>query len=530
MKPKPPKLTLQNTDVLRHDASVAVIVEDRNLRRAEAGEESPENLDLLAWGRRFLPNHFRRQPSQMHRWLSEQLQTFRDKRGCRLNVIGPRGGAKSTLGSLAFILRTALEKAEPYIWLVSDTKSQAVTHLNNLKMELTANRLLAEEYPTAVGEGPVWRSAAILLNNGVLIEAFGTGQSIRGRRFGAIRPTLIVGDDLQNDSHILSALQREQSSSWFNGTLLPAGNKRTNVLHLATALHRDALALRLHATPGWRSHIFQAIVQWPTNMSLWQEWESVYASPDRDNSQHNDAKEIARAFYEDNQTAMDAGAEVLWPDEEDLYTLMCLRAESGRTAFEREKQSSPLDPNACEWPEEYFAEHIWFDEWPSGLQLRVIALDPSKGTDARRGDYSAFVLLGLAENGVFFVDADLARRPTPQIVADGVELCRTFQPQAFGVEVNQFQELLVGEFTAEFQRQGMHDLNPWNIDNRVNKRVRIRRLGPLLSTKRLRFKTHSPGVRLLLEQMRDFPASDHDDGPDALEMAVRLVAEMMNDE
>ncbi len=62
---------------------------------------------------------------------------------------------------------------------------------------------------------------------------------------------------------------------------------------------------------------------------------------------------------------MDAGAAVLWPQVEDLYTLMCLRAESGRSAFEREKQNSPLNPDLCEWPESYFNEDIWFDDWPS---------------------------------------------------------------------------------------------------------------------------------------------------------------------
>jgi hypothetical protein len=38
----------------------------------------------------------------------------------------------------------------------------------------------------------------------------------------------------------------------------------------------------------------------------------------------------------------------------------------------------------------------------------------------------------------------------------------------------------------------------------------------------LRFKRDSAGARLLVRQLRDFPNGDHDDGPDALEMAVRL--------
>ena len=45
----------------------------------------------------------------MHRWLDAQLAEFATRRGCRINVIGPRGGAKSTVVTLAFVLQSALE-------------------------------------------------------------------------------------------------------------------------------------------------------------------------------------------------------------------------------------------------------------------------------------------------------------------------------------------------------------------------------------------------------------------------------------
>ena len=70
-------------------------------------------------------------------------------------------------------------------------------------------------------------------------------------------------------------------------------------------------------------------------------------------------------------------------------------------------------------------------------------------------------------------------------------------------------------------------MRPWLLKNNVNKLVRIRRLGPHLAARRLRMKAGSPGTRLLVEQLKQFPVADHDDGPDALEMAVRLAAEML---
>lgn len=493
--------------------------------------------DLLDWGQKYLPDHFSRPPSKMHRWLADQLDAARDERGAKLNVLGPRGGAKSTIGTLALPLRAAVECSENYIWIVSDTKRQACAHLENIKAELIENSRLAGDFPDVVGRGPVWRGNLIVLRNGVTIEAFGTGQRIRGRRYRQYRPTLIVCDDLQNDGHTLSAIQREHSRSWFHGTLMKAGAVRTNVINLATALHRDAIAMELHRTPGWNSRLFKAIDRWPTNISLWEQWEAIYSKPDerpdlaspiQPSSFTIHPSLAARQFYDDHRNEMDAGAKLLWPEAEDLYTLMCMRIEGGRTAFEREKQNSPINPDLCEWPESYFDESIWFDTWPTNLVVKTMALDPSKGADSRRGDYSALVVLGLDRHGTLYVEADLARRPTPQIVADGAEWFRRHQPDLFGVEANQFQDLLAAEFESEFRRQSILAARPMPIENHTSKQVRIRRLGPYLSSRRMRFRANSSGTRLLIEQLQQFPIADHDDGPDALEMALRLAAEILN--
>ena len=595
---------------------------------------TPEPLDLLPWGKTYLPDHFQKPPSPMHQWMAEHLDDMVTDRGRKLNVLGPRGGAKSTVATLAYPLREALHAREPYIWIISDTAHQARAHLDNLKAELLDNEQLARDYPHAVGKGPVWRAEKIVLRNGVTIEAFGTGQRIRGRRARANRPTLLICDDLQNDRHMESTIQRSHTRTWFHGTLLKAGTPQTNIINLATALHREALAMELTQTPGWQSRIFRSIDPWPFNTSLWEQWEEIYQGkgdghllcaapegpyrqkvpvtlsrttsenpntqppPDHAPNQlapktshpntpgchcrpdsapptdspslnpdpqqrttnpassspadeglpknkrptgatHSDGavaptgrqpccpRREARAFYERHQKQMDAGAAVLWPQVEDLYTLMCLRAESGRSAFEREKQNSPLNPDLCEWPETYFTEDIWFDDWPAKTAAKVLALDPSKGGDAHRGDYSAFISLAVDRKGVLYVQADMARRPTPQMVADGVEIYRQFKPHVFGVEANQFQELLAPEFESAFCKQGLLGVHPWLIHNDANKRVRIRRLGPLLAARRIRLKANCPSTKLLLHQLQEFPIADHDDGPDALEMALRLATELL---
>jgi predicted phage terminase large subunit-like protein len=63
--------------------------------------------------------------------------------------------------------------------------------------------------------------------------------------------------------------------------------------------------------------------------------------------------------------------------------------------------------------------------------------------------------------------------------------------------------------------------------NTRNKVVRIRRLGLYFGRGQVRFR-NTRGTRLLVDQLRDFPNAEHDDGPDALELAVRRLELLVN--
>ncbi len=184
-------------------------------------------------------------------------------------------------------------------------------------------------------------------------------------------------------------------------------------------------------------------------------------------------------------------------------------------------------PESGEFPPEWFQD-CWFERWPQTLVLKTMALDPSKGRSDKSGDYQALVKVGVGNDDAIYVEADMQRRPIPQMVADCVGEYRDFMPHAFGVEANAFQELLAPDFAQEFERQNVLAPDVWQINNTVNKMVRIRRLAGYLSAKRIRFKLHCPGTQILVNQLMDFPGGDHDDGPDALEMAIRLGEQLSN--
>lgn len=487
----------------------------------------------LSWGRHYLPHYYQSEASTLHRWIADVNDNHFQARGQKAVCIGPRGGAKSTVGTLTITLKDICEGLEPYILIASDTEAQAIDHISNLKAELEDNHHgLEDDYPHVCGRGPIWREDYIKTRNGIVVHAFGTGTKIRGRRVRENRPSKIIGDDLENDDHVSSKLERDRVKTWFNRTLMNMGDARTNVFVFGSALHRESLLMELLRRPGWivrrksgKPCPFQAIERWPEAMDLWQKWDKIFNNPDNEN-----AEAEARSYFNKNRRDMLRGSELCWPDREPLYDLMTLRAQIGPAAFEAEKQGNPIDPNTCEWPESYFThDKFWFDEWPKDLLIKGMALDPSKGRGDKRHDFSAFAWGGISQSGIIYVDLDVLKRPVDQIISDALDLHQQFQPFSLAVETNQFQELLADDINEAAEKYGV-PVHITPFENFTAKVVRIRRLSTLLSQRRIRFKAGSEGATLAVQQLRDFPNGDHDDGPDAIEMLCRLMFGKLDDE
>jgi PBSX family phage terminase large subunit len=195
---------------------------------------------------------------------------------------------------------------------------------------------------------------------------------------------------------------------------------------------------------------------------------------------------------------------------------------------EQELEGKFVDIEGAEWPAELFPDSIWFDEWPGQYRAKVSAVDPSKGVGAKYGDDCAFVWLLYGMDGKFYVDAYLKNDLHLGLIVDTmIELQRRWQFAAFGIETDQFQELIQIDVMEKSKRIGVPFPAVAIPTKGINKQVRIRQLTPLLSHGLLRFKAGSAGAERLVNQMRDFPLGDHDDGPDALHMAVLTLMGLM---
>lgn len=205
----------------------------------------------------YLTHYFYLDPATFHPQLVRELV---DEKNKRLEVIGFRGSAKSTFGSLALPIWAALEQPEryPFIIPIADTGLQASINIANIKNELDQNKLIKQDYGEIKGKfvedwtlesEEEWQSKNMLLSNGVRILARSRGQKIRGLRHRQHRPKLVVIDDPEDLEWVRKKENRDKTERWLRGEVMPGVDTLEGRLILITnQLHTDAIAARMRRT------------------------------------------------------------------------------------------------------------------------------------------------------------------------------------------------------------------------------------------------------------------------------------------
>ncbi len=418
----------------------------------------------------------------------------------RLVVQMPPRHGKSTLGSQFFPAWYLGTFPDRQVILTSATNELA------LDFSMAARDIFREHGPSVFGvrlRDTARARHRWQVEGGGGMRAAGVGGSIMGR--GA--DLLIVDDYCKNVEEALSQTQRRKVHQWFLSTSSTRLSPRGAVVIIATRWHPLDLIgqLLLDAQRGGEAyHVIRLPALAEPGDALGRLpgqplWPTGFDELGRPRPQFDHAwLEARRAAYQAS------GYEWMWNA---LY------------------QQNPPETLDVEFRADYFSDTIWFDEWPVAAEVvdRVMALDPSLGA-SDHCDYSAFVMLVLDRSGILWVEADLDRRDAHRMALDAVRLGHVFNPLAFCVEANGFQQLLADGIARALRADGfMLPVTPWA--NTQNKVARIRGLAPYLARGEFRFRRHSPGTALLVEQLKGFPSAKHDDGPDALAMALELARE-----
>jgi len=454
----------------------------------------------------YLGHYFTHSAGEFHL----ELDAFLDEPGsCVVRL--PRGHGKSVKITLGRILHAMLYREAQCILLVSETFTKASAFLQFVQCELEQNERIRADFGDL--RGPKWSGEELALSNDVYLRAFGEGQKIRGTRYKQYRPDLIVVDDPESIETVQSQAVRQKRQSWFKREVMGALTRDGKIVLIGTTVHHDALVRFVPKELGFRLKCFEAICEWPKHMDLWKQCERLYHEAGADKG----GEQIARAFYLKHKRQMDAGAVVLWPSYWDLLHLMLRRFAMGSVAFESEFQDNAIDPGAQRFKEEWI--RYYTPEEISDLALSVfIACDPSLGR-RDQADFSAILVGGVVRPQTLFILESIIDRMSPgDLINTLFRLAQKWRPLKVGMETNQFQVLLADRLKEKTAEHRMF-LPVEEMQNYTDKVLRISSISPLVENGILRFRKEDAK---LIEQLVFFPKADHDDGPDALEMLVRL--------
>lgn len=458
--------------------------------------------------------HYLRNPSQshLHKYLFARLPQILQSERSELDALAaPRGEAKSTIVTRLFALYCVVTDQKKYIAIISDSIDQSAEFLQAIKTELEVNPRISTDFPKVVGAGRVWQAYTIHTANSIKIQCAGARKKMRGWVYGAYRPDLVLLDDLENDENVESPDQRDKLQKWLLRTplKLAAAGEKMDVVYIGTILHHDSVLNRILKNKGWTTRVFQALLEWPDNMKLWDEWEAIY---------HDEGELAAIAFYQKHKKAMDKGAIVSWAARP-ILELMIIRARDGHSNFDSELQN---DPAAGE--DSPFSDSInYWRVLPAGL-IYFAALDPSLGKKSKtrkKGDPSAIIIGGYdrSTGKLYVVVADIQRRTPDKIISDVINYQKQY-PQILGwaVESVAFQEFLRTELVKRAAAAGVH-VPAIPVFPHGDKALRIMALQPHMANGIILLHHKQ---KTLIAHFTHFPKHENDDGPDGLEMCFKI--------
>jgi predicted phage terminase large subunit-like protein len=474
-----------------------------------------------------------------HVKLSRILDSVSNRnRTARIAWAASRGHAKSAYLSNAFPVHEIAFRKRRMILIISETNSGSKKFIKWVAGQLKYNLKLREDFGVLLHEQKMQNEKdsedAFLTTNKIKMEATSLGTQIRGFRNGSQRPDLILLDDLESRDSNNTPELRQKAKDWLNQDLMPAYDPtQTAVIFMGTLVHVDSLLnYVLNERRDFIKNKFPAIIEWPKRMDLWAEFERIYKEynpseeelAEMESAEEEMATPNARAalkFYEENRDAMDEGAQVLWPDRFPLTNLFLEKQNYGSKAFNTEFQNNPLDEESQIFHPDRFYYYEAGRTFSHKDYYIGMGLDFAMGK--QKGDYSALVTVAKHKitKKVFVVDAFLDRLHPDKFLEVITRKVKEYQPDIIGAEAQMAQEFFVDKLKESLQYVGYPAHNRVKkIQQRQRKELRIEAMLPDVENGNIIFNRDH---QLLLEHFERYGSRWHDDGPDALNMAVEAV-------
>lgn len=410
-------------------------------------------------------------------------------------LAAPRGHAKSTAISFTYVLACMVFRERQYCILVSDTVSQAVQFLGDIKKELYDNDRLRELFKIKEFVKDSEDDIIVECEDGYQfrIQAKGSEQKVRGLKWNNKRPDLIVCDDIENDEIVMNKERREKFRKWFNNALLPSRALGGVVRIVGTVLHADSFLERLMPTVYSKGVITDELKQYSTEKI--GGWKSVRY----------------KAHNEDFSA-------ILWPTRFDKAYFVNLRqqyVEQGLPeSYSQEYLNIPVDEATS-----YFKRHDFLPLIEEDKKKKLnyyITADLAISKEAY-ADYTVFLVAGVDEDRRIHVKEIIRDRLDGREIVDMIlTLERTYHPEIFGIEEMQVTKA-IGPFLREEMIKSDTFPSLYLLKHGGKDKIsRGRSIQARMRAHTVKFNKGSDWYQTFEDECCTFPRSKHDDQVDAL--------------
>lgn len=165
-----------------------------------------------------------------------------------------RKAAKSTIAEETLCLGAGLVEFKNAL-IIGASYDRACERLESVKHELETNADLEQAFGVLKSDA-TWTTDKIILANGVVIQAKGAGQSLRGVKHHAQPPDFVIVDDLEDDETVKTPALRQAMLKWFYKTLIAACTKEARIRFIGNRLDPEAVIVKVSEDAEWKHLIF----------------------------------------------------------------------------------------------------------------------------------------------------------------------------------------------------------------------------------------------------------------------------------
>ena len=308
----------------------------------------PENIDTFS--QFFFPEYIKGDVPDFHKEFYGILNSDSNDA-----LAAPRGHAKSTTAGLVYIIWCVVNKIEQYIVYVSQNHAKTVQFITPLRWEFKTNEWLRFVYgniaPSNAKDDMNKDREDCIDVNSCRIEAVSFEKNLRGFKFKNMRPTLIIGDDIEADDRITNPLLRQKDEDKLNKVIIPSLDIDGRFKMIGTILHLDSLLTKKIQT--YNGKIYKAI--------------------------------------KDDET-------LLWPERFTQDKLDAIKQDIGSVAFQQEYLNNPVDNSTSiiksEWVRQCYDQNYSYSY--SDMDEVYLGVDFAF-SDRVSADFSAFVDIGVKD-------------------------------------------------------------------------------------------------------------------------------------